>query len=297
MTDLDWNSVNCFVAVCREGSMSDAAHRLNISVATVGRRIEALEASLGLQLLARGPSGTTPTDAGLAILKYAEPGARQIAQISRAARALKVGPPIAAVRISSTEPMIADVLAPNIGQILNERPGLKIELEVTNALSDLNSGATDIAVRLAAPTSETLIARRLPPIKLGLYCSADYLDGRDPNDLDLANESLLWIDPKFGAIAENVWIMDQGLEARAILRSSSVRSLQNAALSGIGIAPLPVFTAEKCGLLRIAGPALPKRNPWLVFHRDTRRNPQMKHVRDWIHDACRKAYGPNIPPG
>ncbi len=291
MIEPDWNAIRCFVAVCRTGSLTEAAATLNLSIATVGRRIDSLETALGVKLLMRGPTGAKPTEAGRAILIYAEPGARQLTQIARAARALAVGPQDTPIRISSTEPMIADVLAPNIPALLAAHPGLRLEFDVSNALSNLNSGEADIAIRLADPQSDNLIARRLPAIELGLFCSGSYLAGRDAEALDLSSERLLWLDPRYGRIPENVWIMDHGLEHAAVVRSSSVRALQHAAEAGAGIAPLPAFSASTRGLVRIHAPGLPKRQPWLVFHRDTRRNPRMKAARDWINQSCEAAFG------
>lgn len=291
MIEPDWNAVRCFVAVCRTGSLTEAAVQLNLSIATIGRRIDSLEAALGVKLLLRGPTGTKPTEAGEAILQYAEPGARQLMQIARVARALAAGPQDTPIRVSSTEPMIADVLAPNIPALLAEHPGLRIEFDVSNAISNLNSGEADIAIRLADPKSETLIARRLPAIELGLFCSKTYLRGREAHVLDLSCERLLWLDSRYGRIPENAWMADHGLEHAAVLRSSSVRALQQAAEAGAGIALLPVFSARKEGLVQVQAPALPKRQPWLVFHRDTRRNPRMKAARDWINQSCEAAFG------
>jgi DNA-binding transcriptional LysR family regulator len=205
-----------------------------------------------------------------------------LSQIARRARALQEGPNLPAVRISATESVIADVLAPRLDRLRAQDPSISIDLEVSNDIANLNAGRTDVAIRMVRPAEETLIARRLPVIRLGLFASPDYLKGRDLDRLVLSDEYLVWLDRQYGEIAENIWLKAQGLEASIRLSSSSVRALLNAAVEGVGIAPLPAFAARKAGLIEVPHRAMPERQPWLVFHRDTKTNPRLQLVRDWI---------------
>ncbi|WP_257458032.1 helix-turn-helix domain-containing protein [Archangium lipolyticum] len=50
---LDWEDLRVFVALARAGSLSAAARALKVSHATVGRRIAALEDTLGRTLFDR----------------------------------------------------------------------------------------------------------------------------------------------------------------------------------------------------------------------------------------------------
>ena len=279
---IDWEAIRCFVAVARRGSLSEAADELSISIPTISRRIDGLETQLALKLLQRGPRGARLTEAGHAILQVAEPGARQLSQIARRARALQEGPNLPSVRISATESVIADVLAPRLDRLRAQDPSISIDLEVSNDIANLNAGRTDVAIRMVRPAEETLIARRLPVIRLGLFASPDYLKGKDLDRLVLSDEHLVWLDRQYGEIAENIWLKAQGLEASIRFSSSSVRALLNAAVAGVGIAPLPAFAARKAGLMEVQHRAMPERQPWLVFHRDTKTNPRLQLVRDWI---------------
>ncbi|WP_336492695.1 helix-turn-helix domain-containing protein, partial [Methylobacterium nigriterrae] len=57
VSTLDWNDFRFFLAVARAGTVSAAARALQIDQATVGRKVAALEAALGLQLFERSPLG------------------------------------------------------------------------------------------------------------------------------------------------------------------------------------------------------------------------------------------------
>jgi len=282
----DWDAIKCFVAVAKHGSLTDASRALELSIATLGRRIDSLESSLGFKLFRRNQSGAQLTSEGIQILKLAEPGARQMAQIGHAAKTLKSGPDRPAVRISSTEPIISDVLSPGIAALLDANPKLKIEFDVSTDLANLNSGDVDIAIRLAKPIEDTLLGRRLPSIGLALFCSPGYLNGRNPNYLTLSDERLLWLDSHYGEIPENSWAKKHQLETAISMRSSSMRALKIAALNNAGIAPLPIAKPFSAGLIQIAAPKIPQRKPWIVFHRDTKASARMKLVRSWVVERC-----------
>src|SRR5271154_6917174 len=53
----DWEELRTFREVMREGGLSGAARRLGVAQPTVGRRMDALEAALGVALFARSPRG------------------------------------------------------------------------------------------------------------------------------------------------------------------------------------------------------------------------------------------------
>lgn len=282
---MNWEYLRCFAAVGDKGNLTAAARELNVSTATLGRRIDALELALGLRVLRRTPSGASLTEDGKAILALVRPGGEYLDQISRLAHTLRETSQSPPVRISSTEPVIADVLTPALPMFFAEHPDVRLELETSLEVSNLNIGESDIAVRMFQPKSETLIARKLPNIPLGLYCSDGYLAGRDPNDLLLPRERLVWYDKAYGDIAENVWIREQGLSEQICLRSGSVRALQKAAEAGVGIAPVPTFLAAKTDLVPVPSATLPVRQTWIVFHRDTRHSAHQKRIRRWIRSA------------
>ncbi|MFD1612342.1 LysR family transcriptional regulator [Sphingomonas tabacisoli] len=69
---IDPRALRTYLAVCREGSITGAARRLNISQPAVSVTIAQLEAVLKTSLLERGRSGVRLTAAGSALLRRAE---------------------------------------------------------------------------------------------------------------------------------------------------------------------------------------------------------------------------------
>ncbi|MGC7974487.1 LysR family transcriptional regulator, partial [Salmonella enterica] len=60
---MDWDNARIFLAIYRVGTLRGAAEYLEIDQATAGRRLAALESSLGARLFLRTPSGYVPTPA------------------------------------------------------------------------------------------------------------------------------------------------------------------------------------------------------------------------------------------
>lgn len=286
MTSINWDHLRCFAAVARSGNLAAAASDLNTSAATLGRRIDALEATLDLKVLVRRPSGATVTSDGEAILKLIKPGGEYLDQIARLAQTLRQASERPPVRISSTEPIISDVLVPALPAFFEANPDTRLELETSLDVANLNLGEADIAIRMFQPQSDTVITRKLPNIRLQLYCSAGYLAGRSPKDLRLNEERFVWYDKAYGDIAENVWVDDKGFVDQIVMRAGSVRALQKAAEAGVGIAPIPAFLAARTGLIPVPSVPLPIRRAWIAFHRDARTIAHQKQVRDWIRAAC-----------
>src|SRR6266478_5816767 len=69
---LDWNDLRYFLSAVRARTLSGAARTLGVQHSTIGRRIAALERSLGAPLFFRQRDGLTLTRLGQSILQRAE---------------------------------------------------------------------------------------------------------------------------------------------------------------------------------------------------------------------------------
>ena len=57
--DIDWDDLRYFLRALEAKSLAGAARRLGVEHSTVGRRLAALERSLGASLVLRGPENRT----------------------------------------------------------------------------------------------------------------------------------------------------------------------------------------------------------------------------------------------
>ncbi len=280
---MDSEDLKLLLMLDERGSLSAVARQLGLAVSTIARRLEGLEATLGLRLLDRRANGVRLTGDGSRIAALAAPLVDQAAQIGRAAAALGASSAAGSVTISATEFIVTEVLAPALPQLWQSAPGLSVTLRAQGEIVSLAAREADIALRMARPEGASLMARRIYEIELGCFASAAYLVGRDPATLMLGDERLLSYDDSYGPIAELDWVAKAGLTGAVALRTSSTRALLNATAAGAGVALLPVQFARAAGLIRLPlGLAVPIRPVWLLTHRDIRRLPAIRAAQRWI---------------
>uniref|UniRef100_UPI0018CC578A LysR family transcriptional regulator n=1 Tax=Sandarakinorhabdus oryzae TaxID=2675220 RepID=UPI0018CC578A len=202
------------------------------------RRLDGLEAALKLRLVDRRADGARLTPAGQRLAVLAEPLEAQIASIERAAAALRDGGP-ASVRISATETIIADRLAPALPLLWATHPDIAITLQSQGAVVSLAGREADVAVRMSRPEGNALIVKALPAEQVALFVSPHWLAGRDPAAIDPAQGPILAYDDSFGRIPEMAWLAGLGLAGAVRLATGSTRALLTATQAGAGIGLLP----------------------------------------------------------
>jgi DNA-binding transcriptional LysR family regulator len=109
---MDSRFIESFVMVVDNGSIAEAARRLNITTAGVAQRIRALESEIGTRLLVRSGQRVRPTEAGLAVLDRL----RGVLSELRDVRSLALSDrPMGELRLgatgSSTSGLLPDILA------------------------------------------------------------------------------------------------------------------------------------------------------------------------------------------
>ncbi|UYV15193.1 LysR family transcriptional regulator [Porphyrobacter sp. ULC335] len=261
-----------------------AAKARGVAISTVSRRIEALETALGLQLVDRRSDGVRLTPEGLAIAEASAPLAEQLLRVARVAESLRQGANSVPIRISATEFVISDVLAPALGRLWAMGADFPVHLQSQADVVSLAGRDADLAVRMVRPEGASLYARRLAEIRLGLFASVDYLSGRAPEAVDLADERLLIYDDSFGRLPELEWVTQRGLSDAVAMRTGSTRALLAAVVGGAGIAilPLPFAARIECLVELPNATPLPTRAPWMIVHRDMRSLPAIKMVQKWV---------------
>src|SRR5580693_3549931 len=124
-----WDDVRFFLAVARTGSLSAAARALGVDHVTVGRRIALFEKRLGVPLLNRTPEGFAATSAGEAILRQCtamESAALDLERIAAGRDSLVRG----SVRVTTTEALADQLVAPAIAGLRQAHPELQLDLMV-----------------------------------------------------------------------------------------------------------------------------------------------------------------------
>jgi len=280
---LDWDDLRVFLACARTGSFKEGAGRLRLDPTTVARRVQRLEDEMRTTLFVRSPRGLQLTAAGAELLE-ASHGVETAVDRVGAAETFTAATGV--VRLSASEGFGAHVLAPAIPELLNSRPGLRLELVATAGFLSASSREADIAVTLAPPTSSRLAVERLTDYGLGLYGAPAYLDraGRPQGVEDLGAHHLVgYIDDLLYA-AELRYLNEIHPDLRVRATSSSIRAQLELTVAGAGLCVLPHFMADASPALE---PVLPgavqlTRTFWISVHRDLQETRRIRIVRDWL---------------
>ncbi len=275
---IDWGLYRSFIAVMRCGSLSSAARSLGLSQPSVGRHMDALEQSLGLALFTRGPDGLRPTPRAKALLAAVEPMQAATDHALRIARTDEATQR-ATVRLTASQIIGVEVLPALLARYQARHPHTTVEVSISNAQEDLLKREADIAVRMVRPTQQTLMARKLARVGLGLYAHRHHIQshGMPRNLTDLAHHPMIGFDRDAEA-ARFVQSMLTPLGLSLHREMFSFRAdndlVQLAALrAGAGIGGCQHAIARRDPNLVAVLPELfnPQMEMWLVAHADLRK--------------------------
>lgn len=229
----DWTDLQFLVELARHGSLSAAARALGVTHATVSRRIAALDAAFGRPLFVRQDGRYTPTGVGVQIAALAAEMEEPALRVARAMAG--VMPEIAGpVRITATDLIAPELVAPVLTELFGRHPGLDLELIVSGENLSLARRDVDIALRLARPTQGDLFTRKLGDLAYYRYASRDYLRSKSRSGLDYIGYCNVPPD-----LPEVVAFDQMCAGERIVMRTNSWSSRVTAILNGLGVALLP----------------------------------------------------------
>ena len=140
------NNLRALEAVLRTGGLRPAAEDLGVTPAAVGQQIRKLEEYLGLALLERHPTGSTPTPRALEI---AGDRSRHMSGLGDVLR--RLAPTAEPDRVSiSVVPSFAETWLPrHLSTLFSQLPGIDLRLDSSRKLVNLFDGEHDFAIRYA----------------------------------------------------------------------------------------------------------------------------------------------------
>lgn len=284
MDAIDWESCRVFLEVARAGSFSAAGRALGISQPTVGRRVAALESSLGVRLVVRRARELVLTPDGEALvvdLRRME-DALVVAQRRLAAESADEGSP---VRVTVTEGLGAALVRRLAGV-----SDLRLSLVVANESVDLSRRVADLAIRLYRPRQPDLVARKVGTLRFGLYAAPSYLARRGVprRASDLAHHDVVrWggaLHPPFER-----WLRDQCGGSPPRLVVDSLALVHEAGRAGWGVIAGACVVLDRDPALRRVLPRapIPSMEVWLAAHRDVRKGSRVARAWELLERTLR----------
>lgn len=245
MSGENYNDLQAFLVVAREGNFTRAAAQLGLSQSALSHKIQGLEARLGLRLLTRTTRSVSPTEAGERLKQALAPNYENIDSALASLSELR-DKPSGSIRITTSEHAAATILWPVLETFLPQYPDIHVEVVSDSTLTDIAAERFDAGIRLGEQIAKDMIAVPVgPPMRLVVAGTPGYLEARPaiatPRDLtahDCINIRFLthgglytWEFEKDGH-ALNVRV-----EGRLVF--NSLERIRVATLAGFGLAYLP----------------------------------------------------------
>ncbi|MGF6180026.1 DNA-binding transcriptional LysR family regulator [Massilia sp. UYP32] len=163
-----------FVEVVARGSLSAAARAEGIAPAMIGRRLDALEARLGVKLLQRTTRRLVLTDEGSAFLEDCQ---RILAEVGDAESAISEHSMRASGHLTVSAPagFGRQHVAPLLPSFLAEHRDVSINLNLSDRVVDLVAEGVDVAIRIASLDDSNLVGVKLADNRRVVVASPAYL--------------------------------------------------------------------------------------------------------------------------
>ncbi len=233
---VETRSVAVLVGAVAAGSLSAAARELGMSAMAASRRLAGLERDLGVRLAHRTTRSLALTPEGEAFLPFA----RAMIEAEAAARALLRSAADGAeglLRVTAPSAFGRKRVAPLVPALLRANPGLRIELDLSDAVVDIVAAGFDLALRIAPLSENGLVARRLARSPRALCAAPAYLASRPPprSVADLVRHECLTL------VRSPDWAFVVGERRRQVrvggrFSASSMDALSEACVGGAGLA-------------------------------------------------------------
>ncbi|MCA9583755.1 MAG: LysR family transcriptional regulator [Myxococcales bacterium] len=286
--DLRWDDLKVLLALQRAGSLKRAAAALSVNISTVSRRLDALEAQLGVHLFDRTPEGALPTAAVEALVPFAEAMELAAHGVASSLEAYEAEPE-GVVKITAPPGLVDHFLAGALVELATAYPRLRIEILSSVGYADLTRREADLALRIMRPATGDFVSTRLAAESWSLVGSPAHAASlgrlRDPD----ATRWVTWADD-LAHLPDARWIASHVNADNVVLRTSSMTAQIEAVRAGLGVMIAPRAYARLRGLtaldlapkLRRSLAELPEGTLWLVGHRALRDVPRVAAVWSWL---------------
>lgn len=279
---MSWDDLRYVLALVKAGSLSKAAKALNVDHTTVGRRVEAIEAHLGVSLFTRTHRGLVPTAEAERLLPSLRDVEAAVLAFDRAARAQNDRLE-GVIRVTSGESFGISYLAPRLAALGRQHPGLTIELDTGGSILDLARQEADIAVRFFRTDHDSLVVRRVAELAHGLYASEDYLARNPVLGRENLRDHAILTATGGGDVVEAAWVARITEGARPTFVSNMTLGLLEAVKAGAGIGVLPRYLGDREPTLRhLPQPDEPREGIWLTVHRDLQHTRRLRIAIDYL---------------
>lgn len=266
---ISWDDLRILEAFGRLGSAGKAARELGVAVATVYRRIAALEEAVGVACIHRGSRGETAklSDAGRRLASVGQSTREALAEANRL-NALGDDRLAGTIGLTTVEGFVPLLDAP-LAELAGKHPEMTVEVHIGDRGPSVRKRAVEVSISVMHHPPEVLWGRKLFDIDYGVFGTAQAIQ----------REPLRWVTLR----AEDASALGQWEAAQAgvvAARTNSRALAMSLAQGGTGVIVLPRLLGQRCSemveLERYRKSLESLRIPaWILTHPDIRQHPRV----------------------
>ncbi|MDR7093483.1 LysR family transcriptional regulator [Hydrogenophaga laconesensis] len=247
-----FDAMQAFARVVETGSFTRAADTLRMSKTSVTQLVQQLEARLRVRLLNRTTRKVNVTADGAA---YYERVLRLLADMDDAETSLSGASrqPRGRLRVDVPSPLARSILVPALPGFFARYPDIQLDMGVSDRVVNLIGENVDCVVRGGELRDQSLMARRVGDLPLGVYAAPAYLalagTPSHPKELEGTHHRIvgfIWARtgrPMPYAMQRDGERVD--VQGRHVLSVDDGNAYLAAGLAGLGILWLPAYMAQE----------------------------------------------------
>lgn len=193
MNNAIYNQIRIFQSIAREGSISAAARKHEITPPSVSHALKLLEKHIGHPLFVRTTRRIELTDIGQQVLEQTAVAMDSLEQSLQSIRDQNQEPS-GLVRITLSRFAYLLILKPAMAAFCQQYPGIQLEISVYDGTVNIIDDRFDLGIRFGDILDGGVVARPLmKPFREGLYASSAYLEeyGTPEAPADLCQHKLI----------------------------------------------------------------------------------------------------------
>lgn len=286
-----------FVEVAKNRSFSKAAKQMGMTGPAASKQVMALEEALGIKLLHRTTRLVTLTDEGAVYYERARLALEELKEAAAQVHDMK-STPKGVLRINAPLSFGHMHLLPTLSGFAKKYPDIRMEVSLEDRKVDILAEGYDMVIRIGVLQDSSLIARALGNCPIYPVASPEYIRtyGNPKTPAEMKKHRFITFSIHGGT---NDWrYRDRhgktgSMRLEGVFRANTAEMMLQAALDGIGIALLPIFSTAthlKAGQLVRILPAY-ETSPQLqinaVMPPNRYRSNKVRLLADWLENACK----------
>lgn len=284
---MQWDDLRIALALSRGRTLSAAAEALGVSHTTVGRRLRALEQTMGVALFHVGPEGYAATAAGEDLVAVAQRMEGELHSLE--SRVLARDERLAgAVRVSTME-LLFRAFREAFTSFAARHPEVALTVTASDDEVSLTRREAEVALRLTNAPPEHLVGRRVGRMQFDAYAARSLVE-RVGEGAPLGAYPWIHWDERRDERWLDAWLARHAPGAVIALRVDvSAAAMHELIAAGVGVQFLACVEGDADPSLVRVGPRDPfaRRELWLLTLPELRHTPRIRALLDHLYERLR----------